>query len=539
MQIRCFGLLALLICSMGRSSAQETILHTGTELSFLDTIYSKIQRLYVEENQLSKLTRTGIEATLSGLDPYSAYITAEDAKEYKTILSGRFGGTGLVIRSVNNQTTVRQIFKGYPADKAGLMVGDVLLEIDGKPLKDKTLDEVFPLLRGAPGSEVKITVRHPGKNSAEIKTLKREEVALTSVPYHGMLKGGIGYILLTSETRNCSGDVRKALLDLKSHEDLKGIVLDLRYNSGGIVSEAVKIVNLFIEKGKPIVREKARFYDTTFYAAADPVDTKTPLALLVNGATISAAEIISGSLQDHDRAVVIGSKTFGKGLVQQLYDLPTGEILKLTVAYYYTPSGRCIQSRQYSVKKEGVFIPDSLKKYFTTANGRKVSDHDGISPDLPLPEQHLPLVAKELIENEANNNLVAAFATDYCIQHPTIAPAATFTISDAEYSQFVDFLKANNFSYTTASEKKIGELKAAALQDGIWDDIQPGFLAIQDQLKKQRDKDLFRFKDQIKELLEEEIVFQRYYDWGRRENSLKNDPGVAKAAEVFAKRLNK
>jgi len=533
MSLRCFSLFAILSFIICKSSAQQAVSKIGNELSLLDTIYSKIIRLYVERNEPSKLMRTGIEATLSSLDPFSAYLTAGEAKEYRMMLSGKLGGTGLVIRSVDGQIRVSQIFKGYAADKAGILAGDIILEADGIALKGKSIFDVFPLLRGGPGTTVKLMIQRPGGNTTEIKTLQREQITVSSMPYYGILEGDIGYILLTSETEHCSDDVKKALTDMKSRRELKGLILDLRYNAGGLVKEAVRIVNLFIDKGKPVITEKGRVSDTTYYSNEDAVDTKTPLALLVNGSTISAAEIVTGSLQDHDRAVVIGNKTFGKGMVQQLYDLPTGEILKITVAYYYTPSGRCIQKKTYSVKKEGVIIPDSLKTIFRTANGRKVIDHDGISPDFELPEESPAAITKELLGIDLSNNLVFGFATDYCSRHRTIAPAASFTLSDEEYQQFIAFLKDKDFSYTTHSENKINELKTAAMQEGYWDGIQPVFTAMQSQIKKEREKDLIRFKDQIKELLEEEIVLHRYYQWGRIENSLKNDPAVKKAKGIF------
>jgi len=533
MPLRRFSLLAILSFIICKSSAQQAVPKIDNELSLLDTVYSKIIRLYVERNEPSNLMRTGIEAALNSLDPYSAYLTADEAKEFRMMISGKLGGTGLVIRSVDGQIMVSQIFKGYPADKAGILAGDIMLEADGVSLKGKSIFDVFPLLRGTPGSTVKVMIQRPGEKTTEIKTLQREEITISSVPYYGILEGDIGYILLTSETEHCSDDVKKALMDMKSRRALKGLVLDLRYNTGGLLKEAVKIVNLFIDKGNPVIREKGRFSDTTYYSNEDAVDTKTPLALLVNSSTISSAEIITGALQDHDRAVVIGNKTFGKGMVQQLYDLPTGEILKITVSYYYTPSGRCIQKKTYSLKKEGVIIPDSLKNIFRTANGRKVIDHDGINPDFELPEQSPAAITRELIGNELSNNLVFRFATDYCSRHRSIAAATSFTLSDAEYHQFIDFLKDKDFSYTTHSENKINELKTAALQEGYWDGLQPVFAAMQSQIKKEREKDLIRFKDQIKELLEEEIVLHRYYQWGRIENSLKNDPGVKKAKEIF------
>jgi len=533
MHFRCFSLLGISLLIIYNASAQQAEPKTDNALSLLDTVYSKIARLYVETNEPSRLIRTGIEATLSSLDPYSAYLTTDEAREFRMMVSGKLGGTGLVIRPVDSQIRVSQIFKGYPADKAGITAGDIILEVDGVSLKGKSIFDVFPLLRGIPGSTVKLLVQQPGRRSTETKTLQREEITISSIPYYGILKGGIGYILLTAETEHCSDDVRKALLDMKSRRELKGLILDLRNNTGGLLKEAVRIVSLFIDKGKPVVSEKGRLEDTTYYSNEDAADTKTPLALLVNGSTISSAEIIAGSLQDHDRAVVIGRKSFGKGMVQQLYDLPTGEILKITVSYYYTPSGRCIQKRTYSVKKEGIDIPDSLKTIFRTANGRKVIDHDGISPDLELPEGSPPAIIRELIENELSNNLVFTFATDYCSHHPMMAPAANFTLSDTEYNQFILFLKDKGFSYTTQSENKINELKTIALQEGYWDGIKPALAVVQAQIKREREKDLVRFKDQIRELLEEEIVLHRYYQWGRVENSLKNDPGVKKAIEVL------
>ncbi|MET0570596.1 MAG: S41 family peptidase, partial [Pedobacter agri] len=379
-----------------------------------------------------------------------------------------------------------------------------------------------------------VLIRKAVSKPIEVKAI-REEILLSSVPYYGMLPGDIGYIRLAGETRGSADDVKEALLSLKSQHKLKGLILDLRGNIGGYMNEAIRTVNLFVEKGRPILSIRSWYHDTTYYLPEEAIDTKLPLAVLTDTMTASSAEILSGALQDHDRGVIIGQKTFGKGLIQQLFDMPGGEMLSITTGYYHTPSGRCIQRKEYDKKREGELIADSLKKYFHTRNGRSVIDHDGVVPDVII---RIPAKAgiTQALSDPWSYDHVFRFASQYVSAHPTIAPAATFRISDADYNAFVNFLQTERLTIPGVSDAKLDDLVKALEQQGYQNLGSAEIEKIRQQLTIEKEKEFYRYKDELKELVEREIAALYYFNWGRVENSLKNDVVIRKAAEILGNR---
>lgn len=496
----------------------------------IDSIYTRLALSYVEKPDLNRLFRSGMDASLITLDPYTNYFNEEEAQDFRFSLQSRYGGIGCVINTMNDSIFVKEVFKGYPADESGVKPGDIILEIDTVNLKGMAFDDVFFLLRGVPGSEVRCKVFRPSsKHTFEIRAT-REIVMLPSVPYFGLLPGNLGYIKLTSETEQTSQEVRSALMELKKF-NLKGLVLDLRGNIGGLMNQGISVANLFIEKGKVAVSEKSWYADTTNYFMNEPVDTQIPLVVLVNDQTVSSGEIIAGALQDHDRAILIGQKTFGKGMVQKLFDLHDGGMLKVTTAYYYTPSSRCIQRREKGGERT-VHWTDTLKKTVYTAGGRPLISFDGITPDIVMERIPEPPVVWNLLD--WNNTHLFRYANRYFTSHSGISNAATFRVTDKVYDDFISFLKEENFLLTSQSESKLDELQktleAENYQKGLVSDIS----TLREHLIQEKEKQYSVFKKQIKNLLEGEIVSQYLYEGGRVENSLKDDEELKKAIEVLS-----
>ncbi len=510
------------------SSAQTT---SGR---MLDTVYDKLIAHYADKPDTARLIRKGIDGMMGSLDPWTYFMDANEANDFTLSMKARFGGTGVVISRIRDSIIITEVFKNKPADKAGVRPGDILLDVDTVSLDGMPLDNVFPLLRGKPGTQVRLIVLRPSTNKITMFSCIREEIKISSVPFYGMVADHIGYIKLTGETDSCSEDVKKGLLELKKDPLLKGLILDLRGNQGGYMREALRIANLFIEKGKPAVSERSWREDTTSYFMNDPVDTELPLVVLIDSMTVSSGEILSGALQDHDRAVFIGEKTFGKGMVQELFHLSTGEIVRITTAYYHTPSGRCIQRKDYSTKKEGVVVADSAKKYFTTAHGRKVIDHDGIWPDIKMEIEDPPAFINDLSDPYTDNGrLLLEFVLQYVSEHPSIGPGAKFRLSDAGYNQFVKFIKEKGFRYSGATEQKFKELEEVLSVEKYNKDLAAQLTSFRAGLQKEKEKLFSLHRNEIKELLEREIVSRYYYRSGGVENSLKDDAIIKKAIAVL------
>ncbi|MCS6991367.1 MAG: S41 family peptidase [Chitinophagales bacterium] len=526
--------IAVLLGSTLAYRSDNNFFEISKNLDIFATLFREVNTYYVEEIKPAELIKTGIDAMLESLDPYTTYISEADIESYRFQTTGKYGGIGALIRKIGDDIVIAEPYKGFPADKAGLRVGDRIIEVDGKSTKGKTVEDVSKILKGTPGTEVKVTILRPNEKQPVVKTLIREEVKISSVPYAGLLEGNIGYVRLTQFTENCSQEVAAAIRKLREKAPLTGLVLDLRGNPGGLLHEAVNVSNLFIEKGKEIVstRGKVKEWDKTYTTLNAALEPNLPLAVLINRGSASASEIVSGVVQDYDRGVTIGQKTFGKGLVQTTRQLSYGTQLKVTTAHYYTPSGRCIQAINYAQRNpDGSVgkIPDSLKNAFKTRAGRIVYDGGGIDPDIVVEERELQPITVSLL----SKNLIFDYATLYHQQNPTIAPARQFQLTDAEYDHFVQWLRDKDYDYVTKSEEKLKEFRDMVKKEAYWDAIREHYAALEKEMSHDKEKDLLKFKDEIKEFLEQEIALRYYYQDGRIEASLSADPVVQKAIEVL------
>lgn len=502
------------------------------QLDIFTNVFKEVNLYYVDETQPGELVDEAVTSMLKSLDPYTNYIPEERVEDFKIQTTGNYGGIGASIRRNGGELILTTPYKGFAADKAGLKAGDKILKVDGKSVEGKSTEDVSKVLKGAPGTKVTVIIDRNGENLT--KEIEREEVKVKSVPYYGMLDENVGYIVLTSFTEKASREIKAALKALKEENDLKGLVLDLRGNPGGLLSEAVNVTNIFIEKGKEVVstRGKLEEWEKVYKTLSSPQDTELPLAVLIDRGSASAAEIVAGTLQDYDRAVVIGQRSFGKGLVQQTRKLSYGAQLKVTIAKYYTPSGRCIQAINYAERAEDGSvskIPDSLRTRFETANGRYVFDGGGVDPDVALDEQEISSAMITLYRNM----LMFDWATKYAREHATIVAANEFRLSDQEYDQFVDWLKSRDFSYKTKTEKALEKLQKVASEEGYEEEMMAELTALKNVYKAEVKNDLEAHRTEIKQLLEEEIASRYYYYEGRLANALATDPDVLSAQKLI------
>ncbi len=536
-------LTALSIMMMLPALAQtEHAFSISKNMDIFNNIYRQLDLFYVDSLDADKLFKVGIDAMLAELDPYTTYYPEENMKDLKMMTTGKYGGIGSVIRQRRDSAGV-MIYEPYPdmpAAEAGLKVGDIMLKIDGKDLKGLGTSEVSDLLRGEPGTTFLLKVQRPGEKKTREFKITRRNIKREAVPFYGMVKG-VGYIDLVEFTEDCAKDVRKAFITLKE-KGAKSMVLDLRNNHGGLLSEAVDIVNLFVPKGLKIVETKGKIAaaSSVYTTSSEPLDLDMPLAVLVNGETASAAEIVSGALQDLDRAVIIGCNTFGKGLVQSPRDLPYNGSLKLTTAKYYIPSGRCIQAIDYKKERQAAEVyretgkkisaKDSVShKVFLTAGGREVTEGSGIKPDIALDHDTVSNIVFYL----SDADVLVDWGTSYMQAHPSIPAVSDFALSDADYESFKKMVRDSGFKYDKMSEKRLAELKKVAKFEGYYDDAKDVFDALEKKLEHNIDKDMDYRKADIMKLLSMEIIRRAYFQAGTVEESLKDDKDLDEAVRVL------
>lgn len=535
MKYRNFWIAIVLIAVIGVGSfsftRDEKNFEVAKNLDIYYTLFRELNMFYVDDINPSKLIKTSIDDMLSSLDPYTNYISEDKIEDFRFMTTGEYAGIGAVIRKQDDKVIISEPYKGFPADKNGLKAGDILLEVAGKPTKGMSTSDVSSLLKGPANKPVKIKIQRYGVKKPFTVNVVREKISINAVPYYGMLDENTAYIRLSSFTANCSNEVKKAFLELKKN-DPKSLVFDLRSNPGGLLMEAVKIVNFFVPKGEEIVstRGKVKQWDKTYKAMADPLDTTIRIAVLTNRGSASASEIVSGALQDLDRGIIVGTRTFGKGLVQTTRDLSYNTKLKVTTAKYYIPSGRCIQALDYSHRNEDGSVgtvPDSLISEFTTKNGRKVYDGGGIIPDIKIERESLSILSVELI----TKSMVFNFATKFANENDSIPQPEDFEITDAIYSQFADYVKENNFEYESQSKDDLEELIEEAKREKYFGLAKEEFEALREKLEPNLDKDLTQFKSEISELLKDEIVVRYYYQKGAIRSAISDDKGIKKAIE--------
>lgn len=502
------------------------------------SIYKNLDMMYVDTLDADEVIGNGINAMLRSLDPYTEYYPESEVKELKNMLTGKYAGIGSVVR-YNYQlgyTVINEPYEGMPAQEAGLKKGDIILSINDSTMKGKEVSYVSDRLRGEPGTSFILKVKRPSTGKVMKVKLTRRTIQMPFLPYYGLLDGGIGYINFNSFTDQCAKDVRRAFIDLKK-QGAKKLVFDLRNNGGGSVSEAVSIVNMFLPKDKVVLTMKGKLQraNNEYKTTVEPIDTLMPIVVLVSGNTASAAEILSGSLQDYDRAIILGTRTYGKGLVQATMDLPYNGQMKLTTSKYYIPSGRCVQALNYKHAKGGYVehVPDSLTKVFYTAGGREVRDGGGVKPDVEVKPDSLPNIAYYLAGARDSNELMLNYEVDYIAKHPTIDPAKDFALTDADYEEFKARVLKADFKYDRETEKYLKDLMKLARFEGYYDDAKPEFDALAKKLSHNVAKDLDYNKQYIKRLLENDIVAAYYYQGGAIRNSLRYDKQVKEAVRLL------
>ena len=538
--IKGIALFAILGLAPALSWAQKTEDHNfeiAKNLEIFHDIVSELDRFYVDTINPTKTIETGIQAMLRGIDPYTEYFPEEDMKDLKMITTGKYAGIGAVIRQYTGRDYIYidEPYEGMPAARYGLKAGDEILSINGESMKGKPSSYVSDHLRGVADSKLTVTVRRPGVKDSISVDIIRSVIALPAVPYYGMHKG-YGYILLDQFTENCSKSVMKALVELKE-QGAKGIILDLRGNGGGLLNEAVEIVGLFVPKGTKLVETRGKIPQSasTYVTQRNPIDENIPLVVLTDDQSASASEIVAGSLQDLDRAVIVGTRTFGKGLVQSTRMLPFNGTLKVTTAKYYIPSGRCIQEIDYSKrndKGQAQHIPDSLTTVFYTAAGRPVRDGGGIRPDVECRPDTMP----DILYYISQNVVLFDFVNDWCTRHETIAPAQDFILTDEDYNGFKEFVCKSDFKYESNSGKALESLKKIAEREGLADKAQDEFKSLESKLQYDLKNDLDVFRKDLERVIAMEIVVRYYYQRGAVMLNMKSDKFLDEAVSLLGDR---
>lgn len=511
----------------------EKYFDIARSLDIFATLFKEVNAHYVDEVNPKKLIDNSIHGMLDQLDPYTDYIPEEDLEAFSIQTTGQYAGVGALIGIVRNKTVITNPYVGYPAERAGLRVGDELISVDGKNVQGKPTIEVSTLLKGKPKTEVQVEIKRAGQKENIKFKLVREKIKISNITYQGMVGADVGYIKLDEFTPGAGKEVEEALTKLKQ-QGAKRLILDLRDNPGGSLYEAVNIVNIFIPKGKEIVATKGKVpeWNKSYTTLNNPQDTEIPVAVLTSGGSASASEIVAGSLQDYDRAILVGQKTFGKGLVQTTRQLAYNAQLKVTTAKYYIPSGRCIQAMDYEHRKSDGTVnkfPDSLKREFKTTGGRKVYDGAGLDPDVLVNADTYGSAVIELV----GSGLVFEYATKYCGDHPAPTSLKDFKLSDEEYARFVNWVKEQKFSYDTELDQKTEDLIESAKKEKYYDELQPQLKDLKSRIEQNKSSALIRFKPELSKILEEEIAFHFKLAQGQIEVSLNRDAEIQEAKKIL------
>lgn len=539
--LKILGMLVVLLFGISNTFTSDhgKYFEIAKNIEIFTNLYKEINTHYVDELDPGKLMRIGVDAMLESLDPYTNYISESEIEGFRYITEGKYNGIGAQIKIIDDYITITQPYENSPAFKAGLKAGDQLIAVDGKAAKGKTAEEVNEILKGYPGTEVELTVKRPGESKHLKINLIRDEVSVPNVPYSGMVSDNVGYVALTTFTREAGRNVGNALKKLKEeNENLKGIILDLRGNGGGLLAEAVNVSNVFIPKSALIVTTKGKVkdWDRSFKTLNKPIDEDINLAVLINHGSASASEIVSGVIQDFDRGVLIGQRSYGKGLVQNTRDIGYNSKVKMTTAKYYIPSGRCIQSVEY-MEGEPADIPDDKRAKFKTQNGRQVLDGGGVSPDIIIDED----ADSDILKTLSNKHLIFKFVTEFVLKNESVSSVEEFNFTD--WDGFVQYLAKNNFDYNTESEKLLKELKGQAEKDGyiVTADIE----TLENKIIEAKKNDLNNNKEAIIDMIEKEIASRYFYEKGKIEIGLRNDIEIKQAVSLlnndteYKKALNK
>lgn len=525
-------IITLITLTPSNLKAQSNGFEVIKSTEILAQIFENLEKYYVDDVEAGHLSKVAIDAMLKELDPYTVYYHESNIEDYQLMTTGQYGGIGALIRKIGDYVYISEPYEGNPAMKAGLLPGDKILEIDGNDMHNKSSEEVSKALKGPKGTELEIYIER-GDGSKERISFTRDEIKLKDVPYTGLISEDIGYIKLNSFTQTASSEVIKAFNQLKS-EGMNKLILDLRGNGGGLLIEAVRIVNMFVPKNQTVVTTKGRVLEEnrTYKTMTEPIDLDIPVVVLINGTSASASEIVSGTLQDLDRAVIVGKTSYGKGLVQRTMDLDYGSKIKLTIAKYYTPSGRCVQRLEYfdrNSDEKPEEIPDSLLTKFQTKNGREVIDGRGIEPDIKVEQrEYSRLTAKLFAES-----IFFHYATKFYFGHENIDAADKFELSQEEYEEFKKYVLDQDFTYSTASEDMLEEFKETAEDEGFLEDSEAEFKSLLAKVVPSTERDLDKFETQIRRLLENEIVSRYFHQTGRAQHAFKDDKDVEKAIEIL------
>ncbi len=513
----------------------DNFFEISKNLDIFTSLFKELNIYYVDETDSGDLMKTAIDAMLESLDPYTTYIPESEKEDFEFMTTGQYGGIGAVIMSRDNFVFIREPYEGFPADKSGLKAGDKIVEIEGKTAKGKSTSDISKMLKGQADTDVEVLIERVGVKKPFKVNITREEIKVSSIPYSAMVGNGVAYIRMRSFTRNVSKEVIKAYEELKSENKVKGLILDLRGNPGGLLTEAINTANIFVDKGEVIVTTKGKVddWDKTYKSRYEPIDKEIPLIVLINSRSASASEIVSGVIQDLDRGLVLGQRSFGKGLVQQTKPLSYNAQLKVTTAKYYIPSGRCIQALDYTNRNDDGSVgktPDSLRTPFKTIKGRIVFDGGGVTPDLSLEQKSFSNILRSVI----SKNLIFDFTNQYYRENDSIGKISEFYVDSLIYEDFKQFLTTKEYQYQTSTEKAIEELIEEAEDEKYYEELKQQIEVLQKQMGDSKDNDIVRFQNEISQILESEIVTRYYYQKGSAESAIKYDQDVKKAVEILS-----